>query len=66
MPKLKTKKGASKRFKLTKKGKVKYKAGGKSHLLSVKERERLRYLRKGAVLEDKKQTKYLKRMLPYG
>lgn len=66
MPKLKTKKGVSKRFKLTKKGKVTYKAGGKSHLMSAKERERLRKLRKASVLQDKKKTKYLKRMLPYG
>ncbi len=66
MPKLKTKKGVSKRFRLTKKGKVTYKAGGKSHRMSVKERERLRRLRKASVLKDKKKIKYLKRMLPYG
>jgi len=66
MPKLKTKKGVAKRFKLTKKGKIKYSPCGKSHLLSSKETGRLRRLRKAKVLGDKKQKNYLKRMLPYG
>lgn len=66
MPKLKTKKGVAKRFKLTKKGKIKYTPCGKSHLLSSKEPERLRHLRKAKVLEGKREIKYLKRMLPYG
>ena len=66
MPKLKTKKGVIKRFKLTKKGKIKYMPGGKSHLLSSKEPERVRHLRKSRTLKNKKQIKYLKKMLPYG
>jgi len=66
MAKLKTKKGVKKRFKLTKNKKVKYHPGGKSHLLSSKEVERVRRLRKGKVLGDKKKAKYLKKMLPYG
>jgi large subunit ribosomal protein L35 len=66
MAKLKTKKGVAKRFKLTRKGKLKYLAGGKSHLLSAKTRKRLRSLRKPRILGDKKKIKYLKRMLPYG
>ncbi|MBU1124616.1 MAG: 50S ribosomal protein L35 [Candidatus Omnitrophica bacterium] len=66
MPKLKTKKGVAKRFKLTKKGKIKYQPGGKSHLLSSKNRKRLRGLRREEVLDNKKQVQYLKAMLPYG
>lgn len=66
MAKLKTKKGVSKRFKLTKKGKVKYSVCGKGHLMSSKKRARLRRLRKPASLADQEQKKYLKRMLPYG
>lgn len=66
MPKLKTKKGVAKRFKFTKKGKIKYVPSGKSHLLSSKETKRKRKLRKAICLGDKKQAKYLKRMLPYG
>ncbi|OGX19335.1 MAG: 50S ribosomal protein L35 [Omnitrophica WOR_2 bacterium RBG_13_44_8] len=66
MPKLKTRKGVAKRFSLTKKGRVKYHPGGKSHLLSGKEGERLRSLRRPKVIESAKDTKYIKRMLPYG
>jgi large subunit ribosomal protein L35 len=66
MAKLKTKKGVSKRFKLTKKGKIKYNPGGKSHLLSNKNRKRIRRLRRARTVRNKKAVKYLKRMLPYG
>jgi len=66
MPKLKTKKGAAKRFRLTKKGKIKYAPCGKSHLLSSKKPRRLRRLRRPKTLADKKAVKYLKRILPYG
>ncbi|MBN1913225.1 MAG: 50S ribosomal protein L35 [Candidatus Omnitrophica bacterium] len=66
MPKLKTKKGVAKRFRLTKKGKVKYHPGGKSHILSGKEPERLRRLRKPDTIGDAKNTAYIKQMLPYG
>ncbi|MDD4939266.1 MAG: 50S ribosomal protein L35 [Candidatus Omnitrophica bacterium] len=66
MPKLKTKKGLVKRVKLTKKGKVKYPACGKSHLLSSKNSKRLRRLRRRRIVAGKKDIKYIKRMLPYG
>jgi large subunit ribosomal protein L35 len=66
MPKLKTKKGVAKRFKLTKSGKIKYHAGGKSHLASCKKTRRLRRLRKARALTDNRKAVYLKRMLPYG
>jgi len=66
MSKLKTKKGVAKRFKLTKKGKVTYSGCGKSHLLSSKTTKRLRSLRKPKTLQAGKETKYIKRMLPYG
>jgi large subunit ribosomal protein L35 len=66
MPKLKTKKGVAKRFKLTKKKKIKFHPGGKSHLGTAKEPERLRRLRRADILKNKKEVKYLKRMLPYG
>ncbi len=65
MPKLKTKKGVAKRFKLTKKGKVKYKPCGKSHLLTCKTTKRKRSLRKSTILKNKQKIKYLKRLLPY-
>lgn len=66
MAKLKTKKGVAKRFRLTKRGKVKYAPCGKSHLMSNKQRTRLRRLKKTDVLDGKKEVKYVKRLLPYG
>jgi len=66
MPKLKTKKGVVKRFKLTKTGKIKYTPCGKSHLLTSKKSERLRKLRRKSLVDGKKDIKYIKRMLPYG
>ena len=66
MPKLKTKKGVAKRFRLTKKGKIKYKPCGKGHLLTNKDSGRIRALRRPKTVANKKQENYLKRMLPYG
>lgn len=64
--KLRTHKGVAKRFRLTKKGKIKYSQGGKSHLLSSKKPKRKRHLRKSAFVEGKKNKKYISRLLPYG
>lgn len=46
MPKLKTKRAAAKRFKITKTGKILRAKTGHSHLLSKKEMKRKRRLRK--------------------
>lgn len=66
MPKLKTKKGVAKRFRLTKKKKIKYSPCGKSHILTNKARKRVRSLRRPDTVDSNKDLKYLKRMLPYG
>jgi large subunit ribosomal protein L35 len=66
MAKLKTKKGVAKRFKLTKKKKVKYFHQGKSHLATCKESKRVRKLRRSDTLGDRKTTAFIKSMLPYG
>ncbi|MFA4992579.1 MAG: 50S ribosomal protein L35 [Candidatus Omnitrophota bacterium] len=66
MAKLKTKRGVAKRFKLTKKGKVKYSPGGKSHLASSKKTGKIRNLRKRRTLAGKKEERFIKSMLPYG
>lgn len=65
MGKLKTKKGVAKRFKLTKKGNIKYSAGGKSHLAGSKNAKRMRSLRKRKVIGARKERSFLKSMLPY-
>jgi large subunit ribosomal protein L35 len=63
---LKTKKGVAKRFKMNKKGKIKYHPGGKSHLETCKDSSRVRNLRKSRTVKNKKSQKYLKRCLPFG
>ena len=52
MPKKKTKKGATKRLKMSATGKVLYTRAGKSHLNLCKSRKRKRNLRGMAVLSD--------------
>lgn len=65
MPKMKTHRGAAKRFKKTAKGKVKRSKAYKSHILTKKSQKRKRNLRK-ADLVAKSDEKQIKRMLPYG
>ena len=65
MPKLKTRKGIRKRFRISKSGKIKHSRAGKGHLLSSKEETRKRRLKR-ASLVDKSQERMIKRMLPYG
>jgi len=64
MPKLKTNKGAAKRFKKTKNGKFKrYNAYGR-HLLTKKSAKRKRNLRSPEML-DAADEKCISRLLPY-
>lgn len=64
MPKLKTRKSIAKRFKITKKGKIKRQKAGRGHLLAKKSSKRKRLLRKQALVSgaDKKTIRML---LPY-
>ena len=64
MPKLKTHKGASKRFKKTGTGKVKRRHAFARHILTSKARSRKRKLTEG-VVADKANEAALLRMLPY-
>ena len=50
MPKMKSKRGAVKRFKLTGSGKVRYKSNYKSHILTKKSTKRKRNLRKDKIM----------------
>jgi len=52
MPKMKTKRGAAKRFKVTGSGKIKRKKAYKSHILTKKSRKRKRSLRKSTLVSD--------------
>lgn len=64
MPKLKTKRAAAKRYRVTGSGKVKVAKAGKSHILTKKSRRRKRNLRKGTVM-DACDAKVARRLLPY-
>ena len=65
MPKLKTNKGAAKRFKITKTGKIKKRTAGRGHILGKKTRKRKRHLRKSGYLSPQ-DAKKMRRLLPYG
>ncbi|MCC8126621.1 MAG: 50S ribosomal protein L35 [Clostridiales bacterium] len=64
MPKLKTKRAAAKRFKLTGTGKLKRNKAYKSHILTKKSPKRKRNLRKSTVT-DITNEKVMKKILPY-
>jgi large subunit ribosomal protein L35 len=63
--KLKTHRGARKRFKLTATGKVKRMHSGKRHLLGTKKPGRMRKLKK-LTLVSPADVPNVKQMLPYG
>jgi len=52
MPKMKTRRGAKKRFSSTKRGKVRKNKANRSHLLSKKSPKRKRGLRHGNTVSD--------------
>ena len=62
--KLKTKKAAAKRFKVTGSGKLVRMKANKSHILNKKTTKRKRDLRKDVVV-DKTNEKTMKKILPY-
>lgn len=64
MPKMKTNRGAAKRFKLTGSGKIKRNKAFSSHILTKKSTKRKRGLRQ-ADLVDSANKKGIKRILPY-
>ena len=64
MPKLKTNKGAAKRFGKTSTGKVKRRKAFASHILTKKSTKRKRSLRTSTFV-DKTNSKAIKRLVPY-
>jgi large subunit ribosomal protein L35 len=64
MPKIKTNRGAAKRFSKTASGLFKRKKAYHSHILSKKSTKRKRNLRQGAVVDATNATA-LRRILPY-
>jgi len=64
MPKIKTHRGAAKRFRLTGSGKVKRAKAFKSHLLTKKSSKRKRSLRKATYVAAVEARK-IKQLIPY-
>jgi len=66
MPKLKTKKSLTKRFKITGTGKIMHFGAGGSHLLGKKSSKRKRRIKKARVLHNAGDVRTIRRLLPYG
>ncbi|HEY2989163.1 MAG TPA: 50S ribosomal protein L35 [Candidatus Binatia bacterium] len=64
MPKIKSNRGAMKRFRVTGTGKIKRSKGFKGHLLSSKSKKRKRRLRKSALVSAVEQ-KNIRKLIPY-
>lgn len=64
MPKMKTHKGAAKRFRKTGTGKLKRGKAFRSHILTKKSSKTKRHLRKAGYV-SKAQIKVMKKLLPY-
>ena len=64
MPKMKTNRGAAKRFKTTGTGKIVRSKAYASHILTKKSTKRKRNLRKSAIV-DSANAKNLARLIPY-
>ena len=65
MPKMKSHKGARKRFKITGSGKIKRMRAFKSHILTKKDPKRKRRLRRAADIHTSGESKHIKRLLQY-
>lgn len=63
--KIKSHRGAAKRFKITKNGKILRSHSGKRHLLGTKPANRMRRLKK-LILVNKADAPKVRKMLPYG
>lgn len=64
MPKLKSHRGAAKRFSTTKSGKIKRKKAFRNHILTKKSTKRLRGLRKGGYIAECEEKK-IRKLIPY-
>ena len=64
MPKMKTRKSAASRYKVTGTGKIKYKKQGLRHILTKKSSKRKRKLRRPNTLSPV-EVKKIKKFLPY-
>ncbi|MCA9531255.1 MAG: 50S ribosomal protein L35 [Myxococcales bacterium] len=64
MPKMKTKRAAAKRFKVTGTGRIRRASAGKQHMMRGKSANRLRRLKKNAMV-DPADAPSIARLIPY-
>jgi large subunit ribosomal protein L35 len=64
MPKIKTNRGAAKRFKKTGSGKIKRAQAGKNHFTGKKSGKQVRSLRQGSLVSDG-DFKRISKLIPY-
>lgn len=64
MPKIKTNRGAAKRFKVTGKGQIAYSKSYANHIMTKKTTKRKRRLRRSGIM-DKTSRAMVKRLIPY-
>ncbi|OHE23165.1 MAG: 50S ribosomal protein L35 [Syntrophus sp. RIFOXYC2_FULL_54_9] len=64
MPKIKTHRGAAKRFSVTGTGKIRRSRANTSHILTPKTTKRKRHLRKSVIL-DQTNEKAIRKLIPY-
>jgi len=65
MPKMKTNKSASKRFRVSGSGRVRRSKAGGNHLMQEKSRKRIRRARNNDMVDGSLERK-IKRLIPYG
>lgn len=65
MPKMKSRSGARKRFKITGNGKIKRKRAFRNHILTKKSSKRKRQLRQESYV-DASNEKAIRKLMPYG
>jgi large subunit ribosomal protein L35 len=65
MPKLKSNKGARKRIRITKSGKIKHFKAGRGHLLKLKSSKRKRSLGRAGFIRSG-EAKSINKLLPFG
>jgi len=64
MPKMKSHRGAAKRFKITKSGRIKFRRSYRNHILTKKSAKRMRHLRKAGYMKPMDGKKIIM-LLPY-
>ena len=64
MPKMKTKRAAAKRFKVTGGGRIRRATAGKQHMMRGKSANRLRKLKKNSMVDSSDEAR-IRRLLPY-